>query len=179
MPDRFGSPIWERNYGTWLADTEPYVTLLNGIIDRLLDASGPFVQDDQVKIWAHIALDEVAPSDELQAELSRSVPIALVTDGGGRPEFEHGDGTDERHTIKIWFCSSAPTTPEAVTGDGTNYWGSGRLQHWILARLLDRDDWDVVGWEHPTWVGTEPVAVPDPGRVMMVATFESLRLQTG
>jgi hypothetical protein len=159
---------------------EPYSALLNGVATRLRNGSGdsgPFGNTDQVKLWMDEAIDELIPSEELRRELSRSVPVALVCDGGNDAGDENSDGTDDRQTVKVYFCSSAPTMEAAVTGNGTLYWGTGAIKHWILSRLLDRT-WTIAGWESLKWTGTRPVAVPSVGRAMMVATFATLRQQT-
>jgi hypothetical protein len=156
--------------------SEPYSTLLEGIVTRLVDATGPFTKADQVKLWAELGLDEIAPSDELLRELSRGVPIALVSDGGSVSIGEDSDGQHEQKTVKVWLCASAPTIAEAITGDGTQYWGAGALQHWALVRLCDRA-WSVDGWEPLKWLGTDPVPVPQANRALLVARFTSVRVQ--
>lgn len=166
------------------AYSEPYSTLLNAVAGRLVNAgadAGPFDHADQVKLWVDEALDELMPSDELKAELSRDVPIALVCDGGSRPgpdSPENSDGVDEQQTVKVYFCASSPTMVAAITGDGTKYWGTGAIKHWVLSRLAART-WatGITGWEPLKWVETRPVAVPQVGRAIMVATFTSLRQQ--
>lgn len=156
--------------------SEPYSSLLSGVVTRLVDAAGPFTKAGQVQLWAQVALDEVAPNEELLRALSRSEPMVLVCDGGSRPEGTHSDGTDEVQVVKVWIAASAPTMAAMVTGDGDEYWGTGALKHWVFSRLADRS-WSLAGWETLEWRGTEPVAIPGTGRAMLVATFETRRMQ--
>lgn len=164
--------------------TDPYATLLNGVVSRLVDTgnptTGPFTKADQVKLWIDEALNELAPSTALVQELSREVPVALVCDGGSdRDGDEDSDGLNENKTVKVYFCSGAPTIAAAVGGDGTAYWGMNAIQHWVLSRLVARD-WNAAnlsGWEALRWQSTKPVAVAEVNRAIMVATFTSLRRQ--
>lgn len=159
--------------------SEPYSTLLAEIAARLISGvgdAGPFASAGQVQVWAAVALDELAPSAELERALSGGAARALVCDGGSRPEEEHSDGYTETQTVKVWLCASAPTMAAAVTGDGDEYWGAGALKHWSQTRLTDRA-WSPTGWETLRWVGTEAVATRLNGAALVVATFETRRVQ--
>ena len=159
-----------------MAYSEPYSSLLNGVATRLVDSGGPFTKSDQVKLWVDEALDEMMPSDALQGELSRDVPIALVCDGGNAPDSHDSGGTTEEQTVKVWFASNAPTMEAAVTGNGTEFWGYGAIKHWLSSRLGNRS-WAISGWDNLLWRGTRPVAVRGTGQVLGVATFVTLRTQ--
>jgi len=152
---------------------EPYSTLLTGVAARLRGTPGPFANDDQVRLWFDEALDELAPSAELQGELSRAVPIALVCDGGARSLEARGGEIDEEQTVRVWFAAHAPTMAAAVTGDGDEYWGACALKHWILTRLSP-PGFAVGGWDGLLWQDTRPVAVRGTGQVLYVATFTAI-----
>jgi len=151
-----------------------YSALLLGVITRLRDPAGPFAQADQVRPWVDLAIDELMPSEELIGELSREVPIALVTSGGGSAGDGSADGGDGRETVRVWFAAPAPSMEAAVLGDGATYWGQGALRQWIEDRLTDRA-FTVAGWEPLEWERTEPKAVPGFS-ALMVAVFSCVRL---
>lgn len=150
---------------------DPYSTLLLGVATRLRDTGGPFAQSDQVKVWAEEALEQYAPSQELLDELSRTVPIALVCDGGQRVDDagRDSDGDREVSRVRIWVAGYGPTPTAAVTGDGDEYWGSLALAHYVRTRLGDRD-WSITGWETAEWESNEPVKAPNANRALSVVT---------
>jgi len=156
--------------------SEPYSTLLEGIATRLRDASGPFAQSDQVRLWVDEALDEVAPSNELQQELARSVPIALVCDAGATVVDDDSDADIEAQDVRVWFAAHGPTIEAMVTGDGDEYWGACALRHWVFTRLSDRA-WSLSGWESLRLVDIRPVAVRGVGRAIWRATLTTRRPQ--
>lgn len=156
--------------------SEPYSGLLTGVATRLVNAAGPFTTADQVKVWIDEALDELGPSEALQGELARSVPIALVCDGGNGVGDEDADAVEDLQRVHVWFCSQAPTMAAAVTGDGDEYWGCCAIKHWVFTRLSDRS-WAATGWEPLQLIEMRPVAVPRLGQVMFRAVFETRRCQ--
>jgi len=161
--------------------SEPYSALLTAVAARLVNGggdSGPFTTAGQVQPWIDSAVDEFAPSAALLAHFSKSVPTALVCDGGNDAGDANSDGVNDEQLVNVWFGSAGPTVAAAMSGDGDEYWGIGALKDWIVKRLANRT-WSasgLAGWDGLIWQGTRPVNVSGANRAIMRAVFRTTRL---
>lgn len=160
-----------------MAYSDPYGTLLTAVKTRLVDATGPYKNADQVKLWADKALDELQPNEQLAAELSRELPIALVCAGSSEADERNSDGQDERQRVRVYIASIGPSMDAAIAGTTDPYVGIGALRHWVMKRLCYAT-WTITGWETMRFLSAEPLGVQGANRALFILTFESQRQQS-